>query len=75
MRERWYSLTEEELMQKLQTDAEKGLSNKEAANRLKTDGKNDVNAVYKEPKRAYLRRVFSDLTTVLMLASALLALL
>ena len=75
MRERWYSLTEEELMQKLQTNAEKGLSSKEAAERLKTDGKNNVNAVYKEPKRAYLRRIFSDLTTVLMLASALLALL
>ena len=43
MKYRWYDLPEKELLELLHTDKEKGLTKKEAALRLKTDGKNVVN--------------------------------
>ena len=49
MKYRWYDLPEKELLELLHTDKEKGLTKKEAALRLKTDGKNVVNPVQKAP--------------------------
>lgn len=74
MRERWYDRSKDELLSLLQTDGEKGLSLSEAAKRLKEDGKNVVNPVQKAPIRSYLLQVISDLSAILMLGVALLAL-
>ena len=74
MKYRWYDLPEKELLELLHTDKEKGLTKKEAALRLKTDGKNVVNPVQKAPIRGYLLGVLTDLSAILMLALAALAL-
>ena len=74
MRERFYDRSQDDLMKLLQTDAEKGLSSAEASKRLKEDGKNIINPLQKEPLRGYLWQVLSDLSAVLMLGAALLAL-
>ncbi len=68
---RWYDLSKEEVLEILHSDREKGLSRKEAAVRLKEDGKNNVNPVQKAPVRSYLLQVVSDLTAILMVATAL----
>lgn len=74
MKYRWYDLPEKELLELLHTDKEKGLTKREAALRLKTDGKNVVNPVQKAPIRGYLLSVLTDLSAILMLALAALAL-
>ena len=70
---RWYDLTKKEVLALLHTDEEKGLDRREAAARLKEDGKNVINPVVKAPIRGYLMQVVSDLTALLMLGAALLA--
>lgn len=75
MNYRWYDQSIGETLRILHTEGEEGLSKKEAAARLKEDGKNIINPVVRAPIRSYLVQVLSDLTTILLLAAALLSLL
>ncbi|MBQ9468600.1 MAG: cation-transporting P-type ATPase [Clostridia bacterium] len=72
MKERWYDRNAEELEKLHVTDRQNGLSREEAARRLKEDGRN---VVYPRPRpslRGYLRAMLTDLSSVMLLAAALL---
>ncbi len=70
---RWYDLPKKEVLTVLQTDEEKGLERREAAQRLKEDGGNVIHPIKKAPIRGYFLQVVSDLTALLLLATAVLA--
>ncbi|MBQ8398445.1 MAG: cation-transporting P-type ATPase [Clostridia bacterium] len=74
MRHRWHESSAAEVLRILESDPYKGLSGKEAFRRRKDDGKNTIYPVIKAPVRSYLIQVLSDLTAILLLAAALLAL-
>lgn len=74
MKYRWYDRSIPEVVRIVRSDPDVGLGTKEAAARLKEDGKNVINPVIKAPIRSYLFQVFSDLTAILLLAGALLSL-
>lgn len=74
MRHRWHESSGAEVLRILESDPYKGLSGKEAFRRRKDDGKNTIYPVIKAPTRSYLVQVLSDLTAILLLAAALLAL-
>ena len=70
---RWYSFTGKAVLDAVESNDETGLSRKEAEARLKTDGKNIIHPLQKASIRGYLLQVTTDLTAILMLALALLA--
>lgn len=74
MKNRWYDCEAGQVIRMLESDGEKGLSAKEARVRLKEDGKNVIHPVVRVPVRGYLVQVLSDLATILLLATAMLAL-
>lgn len=74
MNNRWYDCAASEVVRLLESDGEKGLSVKEAGARLKEDGKNIIHPVVRVPIRGYLLQVLSDLSAILLLAAAMLAL-
>ncbi len=74
MRYRWYDRGASEVLRLVESDGEKGLSRKEAATRLKEDGKNCIYPVVRAPVRSYFAQVLSDLTSILLLIGAALAL-
>ena len=69
----WYSLTTEELLEKLKTDPVNGLSSDEALKRQETYGKNELRA---QPKESLVKRFLNqmkDPMIIVLLVAALLS--
>ncbi len=70
MKNRWYDSSAEELCEKLQTNVQSGLSQKEALTRLRALGKNTIYPISKASFKSYLKHVVTDLTAILLFLAA-----
>jgi magnesium-transporting ATPase (P-type) len=75
MTEKWYDFTPEQAEQKLNTSLYSGLSKKTAAGRLRRHGGNVIFPVPNGPFYLYLKHMLTDFTSILLVITALTALL
>lgn len=75
MTEKWYDCTPEQAESKLGTSLYSGLSKKTAAGRLRRHGGNVIFPVPKGPFYVYLKHILTDFTSILLIITALTALL
>lgn len=73
MTEKWYNLTPEQTAARLSSDLERGLEPKQAAARLRREGKNTVYKVHRPSIAELAKDVLRDPCAYILLASALLA--
>jgi len=75
MQKEWYTLSSEEVVNKLGSNLEKGLTDKEAKNRLKTHGKNTIEKKFEvKPLKIFFRQ-FKDAIIIVLLFSTLISIL
>ncbi len=70
---KWHLTDGEECVGTLSSDATRGLSSRDAAGRLKRNGKNDIWKIKRASVKGYALEVLSDLATVLLIVTAALA--
>ena len=71
MKEKWYALSVEETIAKLQTEQTKGLSSEEAQNRLKQYGENKLPEVKKQSFFVRFIKHFNDILIYVLFAAAI----
>ena len=73
MAEKWYNLTPEQVEARLSTDMQSGLGPKQAAARLRREGKNTVYRVERPRTSVLMRDVLRDPCAYMLIAAAVLA--
>lgn len=73
MTERWYSLSPEQLETRLATDCSAGLSRRQAAARIKYEGKNRIHTTPKPSALELAKKLLRDPCAYMLLAAAILA--
>lgn len=69
----WHGLSEKEILSKLDSNIEKGLSSKEAANRLKKYGKNKIESEKKKTKIQMFLDQFKSLLVIILIIAAVIS--
>ncbi|MDD4772039.1 MAG: cation-transporting P-type ATPase [Eubacteriales bacterium] len=75
MTEKWYDYTPEQTESKLKSSLYSGLTRKNAASRLRQHGSNIIYPVSHGPFYVYLKHILTDFTSILLVITALLAML
>ena len=65
MGEMWYSMTQDEIEKKLNTNAYSGLSRKEAALRLRRNGENNIYLPISQPLWQHIKKPVSDIALII----------
>ncbi len=65
MNEMWYSMTQDEIEKKLNTNAYSGLSRKEATLRLRRNGENNIYRPMSQPFYQHIKKPFSDIALII----------
>ncbi|MBE6672201.1 MAG: cation-transporting P-type ATPase [Ruminococcaceae bacterium] len=70
MKNRWYDCSVEEIVEKLNSNEQSGLTQKQALTRLRATGKNIIYPISKASFKSYLKQVVTDLTAILLILAA-----
>lgn len=70
MKNRWYDCSVEEIVEKLNSNVQSGLTQKQALAKLRSSGRNIIYPISKASFKSYLWQVVTDLTAILLFVAA-----